>query len=583
MKLNYSCLIAILGYLNTFVECADYNNFNSFNLKKGYVQFDVNKKAIIDPRIVETKNKKSNPFINYFKRSFIVADSNNQSQSIISSLIAYPYFYSIELKVGEPMQKIEVLLDTGSSSLWIQEKSNLYCLENEYNNNNNNNNKIPYSKKFKCYNKGFNETYSKTLTKYDKSDYLVSYVDQSFAKGKWVTENIKIGNNDNEIVLKNVPMGMIYETNAHETGVLGIGYYHENLKEPNLNGNLISELKRQKYINKRVYSLYLNEKFTDGNAHSLNSFNNNEDNNEDNNENNNENNSDKYHERGSIIFGGIDHEKYEGKLKTFKIKENELAISIDNIYIKNNDETKSILDDKSNIKALLDSGSTVTMFPKDITQRIIGSIQDIEFDKDIEEFVVRNTENNNTNTVFYSDLISKYENTTIIFEFSGEKFEFSILEFMKRINKKHITTEKTSDANTNSNNRNNKEHRNSTHNRSISEDGLQDIIGILHFGNKYKSKTNQITIGDDLLRLMYVVYDLDDREISMAVARKSFKSNIEVITDKIPRAERALHYSSVHESPSIESNGVVLRAPIFFSFLSKLYAMFRSGLIHYCT
>lgn len=176
-------------------------------------------------------------------------------------------FYITTLKIGSDSSEVKVLLDTGSADLWVMSSKNSYCTENGGSMN--------------CDQYGtYNEDNSTTFNKND-TEFSIQYLDQTFAKGTWGQDTIEL---TSSLILKEGNLAVADETDSN-VGVFGIGYKSLESAQDKYD-NIPIQMKQQGFIEKVCYSLYLTP------AES---------------------------EKGSILFGGVDHAKYTGELVKFDI------------------------------------------------------------------------------------------------------------------------------------------------------------------------------------------------------------------------------------------------------------------------
>jgi hypothetical protein len=207
---------------------------------------------------------------------------------------------------------------------------------------------------------------------------------------------------------------------------------------------------------------------------------------------------------GSVLFGAVDHAKYTGSLLTVPVLNGEIEygteltidmiIALSGISFLNGNKKVEI----SNImyEALLDSGTSLSYVPQDLADLIaetLGAEQDSYGDY-----------------ILPCDLSDSY---FLEFDFSGSKIKVPLNNFIVQV-----------------------------------VDFDQCMLGII-------SQSNSLVIlGDNFLRSAYVVYDLENLEISVANVKYTDKSDIEQIISNVPSASTAPNYFStdidihVHES-----------------------------------
>ncbi|EDO15411.1 hypothetical protein Kpol_1063p22 [Vanderwaltozyma polyspora DSM 70294] len=290
--------------------------------------------AISIPIISSENNFRSSNNNVHYSRSY---DNHNYLELDIQ--YHYGQFYSTLLSFGNPVQNVTVLVDTGSSDLWVSSPNNIYCYEDGKNTN------INHS--INCTKFGtYTRDKSSTSNKLDHR-LFIQYGDGSFADGEWITDTLTIGPYD----LQSVQFGISNNASTIISGVLGLGFLRTESIDgydgsPNkLYYNLPAYLKDQEITNTNAFSLFLN----------------------------NSNDA-----SGTVLFGGIDYSKFSGDLVTFPLVNiypkliNEpctFTITLQQLYGKINGG-KSIGLIKEKVPALLDSGSSLISMPIEITDEI---------------------------------------------------------------------------------------------------------------------------------------------------------------------------------------------------------------------
>uniref|UniRef100_A0A060T154 ARAD1C13838p n=1 Tax=Blastobotrys adeninivorans TaxID=409370 RepID=A0A060T154_BLAAD len=385
------------------------------------------------------------------------------------------YAYLVNITVGDPPQEFQARLDTASSDLWVIDKDNPLCAKTE----------VEYAMAFDtiyymdCNESGiFDPNASTTLNRTDE-DFFAKYTygtigfpDVFAAKGKFAYDDVSVAGT----TIKQMKLG-IAEV-ANRSMVVGIGlpsnefratYYDE---EPYL--NLPARLAQEGIIKTNAYSLWLNHL--------------------------NEN-------RGSILFGGVDHAKYEGTLQTLPMIDvphydpgTTMAVMMSGLTIspKENDSDPVQLF-SGNIAVILDSGSSMSYLPIEVSREIARALD-------------------------YNDENCNYEGY-LEFEFNG----FSI-----KVPFSDLLTPRPSIYG----------------GVVISYDGTPVCsLAIL----ESIDDDGPFILGDSVLRNAYVVYDLDRKEISMAQAKFNVsESNIETIdSNGVPSATKAQGYDQTTTATSL--------------------------------
>lgn len=196
---------------------------------------------------------------------------------------------------------------------------------------------------------------------------------------------------------------------------------------------------------------------------------------------------------GSVLFGAVDHKKYTGKLQTVPLvigavngmipnTPSRFAIVLDEVIINGAGVSLQLSNQTSSV--ILDSGSQSTYLP----QQFVDALTKI--------FGLTNVKGTMAKQIacLYLNL-----NITLSFNFSGALIEIPLSNFI-------FSTQ-----------------------------------GVCIFGIRVAS--DDYILGDNFLSGAYVVYDLEDFEISLANASFNPGSDIEVISSAIPSAVRAPLYS----------------------------------------
>ncbi|KAL3238376.1 pepsin-like aspartic protease RNJ42_00191 [Nakaseomyces bracarensis] len=438
--------------------------------------------------------------------------------------------YTMQVQVGSPPQNISVQLDTGSSDLWLVGSDNPYCKENKkYAPKKKQEEALPddgfptsfdqVTKKMRtlqCVKGGglFNLSNSSTYKSNDSS-FLIVYGDNSFAKGGLGTDILSFGSFNTTDLL----FGVANFTTT-ETGVLGVGLpYDESTYNVSYNGTDKSQsytydnfpliLKKNGVIDKIAYSVYLNASSSTG---------------------------------GTILFGALDHSKYTGDLVTLPLARRdvgsgsmeypdpyELSVVWTGLYFNDTGLVKNVTGDlaayrqlrkraddvtddedlnliQNSTVALLDTGTTITYMPQDLI--------------DVLTQIVNGTVDEKTNFIKLKKCPKKNDYRAFTFEFDNAQV---VVPYNSIISKKK--------------------------GKCYLEVGVQQDTG--------EGDGDFAILGDNFLSHAYVVYNLEDYEISIAQANYSPGSpDIEQIVEEVPSATRASAYSS----DSIVSNSTMTSA-----------------------
>ncbi|CCG24594.1 hypothetical protein CORT_0F03710 [Candida orthopsilosis Co 90-125] len=217
-------------------------------------------------------------------------------------------YYTTELKIGSQKKKVKVVIDTGSSDLWVP-SSEAKCLDNS-----------------KCRSEGvYSVEKSKTAKKLNQP-FEIEYPDDTSASGVYVQDTVRIGKK----TISQQQFAVVDKSSA-KMGALGIGLKSdEETSDNSTYDNFVFNLKKQGLINKAGYSLYLPEKEK---------------------------------KSGTILFGGIDEDKCSGNLTKFIVSSDKLAVPLQSVSFENKNY-------KNDTEAIIDSGSTFSYLPTNIVDGI---------------------------------------------------------------------------------------------------------------------------------------------------------------------------------------------------------------------
>lgn len=173
--------------------------------------------------------------------------------------------------------------------------------------------------------------------------FQIQYLDGSTASGDYVTDHFEIG----DTVIESLQMGLANQT-ASGTGVLGIGFTANEAAEVAY-PNLVDQMVAQNFIPTKAYSLYLN---------------------------------DYQSSTGSILFGGVDTEKFIGGLTVVPIlpdaqTQNFTSFTVGMTAVSfafPNGTTYNTSLQGGSLDAVLDSGTTLSYFPDDIAAPLFEAI-----------------------------------------------------------------------------------------------------------------------------------------------------------------------------------------------------------------
>lgn len=216
--------------------------------------------------------------------------------------------YLIEFQLGSNKQPIQAILDTGSSDLWVNGPE----VEK------------PVGGVFDP---------SKS-SKHEKvgEEFYISYLDKSYASGEYVTDEITVGEH---AVLEDFQFAVVNKSVNNSQGVFGIADRNQLATYFTYN-NFPWALQEAGITPKASYSLFLGSPAE---------------------------------KKGSIIFGGIDTEKYEGNLTTYPVAGlRGLALNVKSAEVAG----KTTEMDK---EVLLDSGTSLNLWPQDVIDAVAKELK----------------------------------------------------------------------------------------------------------------------------------------------------------------------------------------------------------------
>jgi candidapepsin len=210
-------------------------------------------------------------------------------------------FYSADITIGTPAQEFTVLVDTGSSDLWVYSRNDTQdCANNA------------------CQATGQYDSSASSSYKFVSNDFSIQYVSGS-AAGNWVTDTITVGG-------ASVPDFQFASAvdAPGGVGVFGIGLASGEAAKVKYD-NFPVMLQKSGIISRNVYSLYLD---------SIDAA------------------------TGSVLFGAVDSSKYSGSLETLPLTSpNAFQVAYGDISV--NGQSVS-----SGGNAILDSGTSFSYIPE---------------------------------------------------------------------------------------------------------------------------------------------------------------------------------------------------------------------------
>lgn len=338
--------------------------------------------------------------------------------------------YLINVTVGTPPQPFSLQLDTGSSDIWFPAANADVCQQSAQ--------ECPLG----TYDA---ESSSSLRLNQDLPPFQIEYVDGTQISGQYISDILNIGSTQ----LTNMTMAAATRLNALGVGIMGIGFAFgesgvqtANFQYP----NIIDVLQSEGFINRRAYSLWLDD------IESL---------------------------TGSVLFGGIDTDKYHGNLVGLPIQPDSRTGQIESFSVAwtgltiTGSGNNADLSPQQPTAAILDSGSTIMLLPDEIANNIlkgVGAVTDQTY-----------------GGVVPCDLVN--DDLTFSFTFGGQggaMVNISIAEFLTPIQFQDGSFAQLDDG------------------KQACSFGVQAANG------------NPVILGDTFLRSAYVVYDLENQVIGLA-------------------------------------------------------------------
>ncbi|KAL3468965.1 aspartic peptidase domain-containing protein [Aspergillus californicus] len=355
-----------------------------------------------------------------------------RDNTILQTIDNEETLYFCNVTIGTPEQSLRLIVDTGSSDLWCNAANSTLCT----------------SSNDPCRISGSYDPNSSSSYAHVSSNFNISYADGTGAAGAYLTDILHIGG----AVIRDFQFGIGYTSSSAE-GVLGIGYPSNEVQVARFGNkaypNLPRSLVQNDQIQSSAYSLWLND--LEANT-------------------------------GSILFGGVDSERFHGDLQTLPVQSvdggySELIIVLTGIALSTESKTRELTSNALPAAVLLDSGSSLTYLPDSIVESIYNDVG-VTYEQSA--------------GAGYAPCSLAQENINITFTFSSPEIRVGISELVIQSGDLRFWN------------------------------GEQAcVFGIVPAGD------STAVLGDTFLRSAYVVYDLENNEISLANTRfNSTTSNI---------------------------------------------------------
>ncbi|KAJ4261421.1 hypothetical protein NW762_006846 [Fusarium torreyae] len=231
--------------------------------------------------------------------------------------------YFTEVTVGNPPQNITLQLDTGSSDVWVPWNCAEICEDDDSG----------------CPLGSFDPDKSKSFNHVAPGMFSLTFEDDSYVKGDYFEDHFELDG----AVINNLTMGLAIKTNI-SYGLIGVGYAKNEASSNTdvIYPNLPVAMWQAGYINTIAYSVWLND--LDAKA-------------------------------GSILFGGVDTEKYVGDMHRIDIQKVDdhyyhFVVALTSLVATSPSGSDNLTSDCFPIQAVLDSGTTLSYLPHDLATEI---------------------------------------------------------------------------------------------------------------------------------------------------------------------------------------------------------------------
>ncbi|KAL7796822.1 aspartic peptidase domain-containing protein [Trichoderma ceciliae] len=384
--------------------------------------------------------------------------------------------YFLNVQVGSPGQNITLQLDTGSSDVWVPASNSAICTQVSQRNPG-------------CTFGSFNPNDSSTFVDVGPNLFDITYVDNTFSKGDYFQDNFQI----NGITVENLTMGLGLDSSI-ANGLIGVGYINDEASLQTTQStypNLPVVLQQEKLINTVAFSLWLND--LDAST-------------------------------GSILFGGIDTEKYQGDLTRINVISpngrtfTEFAVEVFSVEATSPSGTDTLSTSQNPLIAVLDSGTTLTYLPQDMAEEAWNEVG-ASFNNDLGLAVVPCSVGSTDG--FFSFTFAGPD---------GPRINVTLSELVLDLFDGGPATRFSSGPNKG---------------QSICEFGIQNTTG------------SPFLLGDTFLRSAFVVYDLVNNQIAIAPTNfNSTQTNVVAFQSSgapIPSSTAAPNQSNTGHPPSTQS------------------------------
>ncbi|KAI1245804.1 hypothetical protein MGN70_012698 [Eutypa lata] len=364
--------------------------------------------------------------------------------------------YYAEVSIGTPGQTVSLVLDTGSSDVWVLDSDANLCTSA----------RLQESLGGGCI-ATFDPSSSSSYTALDDEPFEINYLDGSGANGTYFEDSLTVGGT----TIQSLQMGLATRSTIN-SGLMGVGY-SANVASQDGYENIIDLLQDQDLIAIKAYSLWLNDYAS---------------------------------ETGTIMFGGIDTEKYIGELTAVPVIPDSdtdiytsFTVTLSSLIVNYTDADPFTAVSQA-IPVILDSGTTLSYLPSRIADNIyeeLGAVDDTSY----------------TGLVYIDcEYLRNSSGLTFDFQFggsSGPLVRVPVDELVLDNVKEYID-------------------------QGLPLPDLDFADDVCSFG--IQPNTGVYLLGDTFLRSAYAVYDLDNNVVALAQANlNSTDTNVvEISSSGIP-------------------------------------------------
>ncbi|KZL66089.1 eukaryotic aspartyl protease, partial [Colletotrichum incanum] len=236
--------------------------------------------------------------------------------------------YYSEINVGTPGQKTLLHLDTGSSDTWVVDKQADLCTSRSLQ---------------RQYETGCTETFdsraSATFKVVSTNGFDITYLDGKNIRGDYIQDVVSFDGK----TIRNQQLGLAIQT-VRGSGLMGLGF-SESVAARRQYPTILDNMVTQGDIGRKAFSIWLNDLSSS---------------------------------EGTVLFGGVDTEKYIGTLTTLPLVDDyhsgnitSYSVAMTGLAIEAPDgKAVEMAADSFNASAVLDSGSTVCLLPERLTKSV---------------------------------------------------------------------------------------------------------------------------------------------------------------------------------------------------------------------